>query len=327
MGFDVEVVAELNSDLGEGPCWDHASQSLLFVDVTPGHIYRLDHATGALHRAEFGQEVGAAIPDSAGGLVVAARDGIYQADHSGNKVSLLAAVEADNPGNRMNDAKCDPSGRLWAGTMAFDFRQGAASLYRIEHTAVTTMLTDLTISNGTGWSPDGGLMYFIDSATFRIDVFDFDPGEKFQEFTDVALGDIAEGVGSNGGGNVHVAALFHNGLGVALALVGNDEGLELERFIFAGGTTGLRTDHFEITGRDGAGGHDHRRGRQLVARKGDLQRGGADGHVGELVDATVLGEGDLLRALHADFGVAHVFTGRGIKDPTGNTASGGLGDE
>jgi sugar lactone lactonase YvrE len=176
MGFDVEVVAELNSDLGEGPCWDHASQSLLFVDVTPGHIYRLDHATGALHRAEFGQEVGAAIPDSAGGLVVAARDGIYQADHSGNKVSLLAAVEADKPGNRMNDAKCDPSGRLWAGTMAFDFRQGAASLYRIDHTAVTTMLTDLTISNGTGWSPDGGLMYFIDSATFRIDVFDFDGG-------------------------------------------------------------------------------------------------------------------------------------------------------
>lgn len=174
MRIEVEVVAQLSSDVGEGPSWDDRGQSLLFVDVTPGCIYRLDPSTGALQCAEFGQEVGAAIPDSSGGLVVAARDGIYRTDHEVTQVELLAAVEADNPGNRMNDAKCDPAGRMWAGTMAFDFREGAASLYRIDRTTVTTMLTDLTIANGTGWSPDGSLMYFIDSATSRIDVFDFD---------------------------------------------------------------------------------------------------------------------------------------------------------
>jgi sugar lactone lactonase YvrE len=174
MRIEVEVVAQLTSDVGEGPAWDERSQSLLFVDVTPGRIYRLDHATGALQCAEFGQEVGAAIPDSLGGLVIAARDGIYLADHDATQAELLASVEADNPGNRMNDAKCDPAGRLWAGTMAFDFRQGAASLYRIDHMRVTTMMTDLTISNGTGWSPDGSSMYFIDSATSRVDVLDFD---------------------------------------------------------------------------------------------------------------------------------------------------------
>lgn len=174
MGIEVEVVARLTSDVGEGPSWDDTSQSLLFVDVTPGRIYRLDPANGALQSAVFGQEVGAAIPDSTGGLVVAARDGIYRTDHDVELVELLADIEADNPGNRMNDAKCDPAGRLWAGTMAFDFRQGAASLYRLDHTTVTTMLTDLTISNGTGWSPDSSLMYFIDSATSRIDVFDFE---------------------------------------------------------------------------------------------------------------------------------------------------------
>ena len=160
-----------------------------------------------------------------------------------------------------------------------------------------------------------------------IDVFDFDAGEEFQKLTDVALGDIAESIRGDGGGDVHVAALLHDGLGVALALVGNDEGLELERFIFAGGTAGLGADNFEITSRDGARGHDHRRGRQLVARKGDLQRGGADGHVGELVDATVFGECDLLRALEADFGVPHVFTGRRIEDTARDGAGSGLGEE
>ena len=264
-------------------------------------------------------EAGAELPVDAAALAVERAAGAH-VDGAGGRIGVHVGAEraADLDGfDGVNGHLLEADrARLAAG--------GA-----VERAAVS----DERISAGDGGAVHGDAdVLLVEAADARaaanaIDVFDFDPGEKFQEFADVALGDIAEGVGSNGGGNVHVAALFHNGLGVALALVGNDEGLELERFIFAGGTTGLRTDNFEITGRDGAGGHDHRRGRQLVARKGDLQRGGADGHVGELVDATVLGEGDLLRALHADFGVAHVFTGRGIKDPTGNTASGGLGDE
>ena len=210
MEIEVEVVAQLTSDVGEGPSWDDSSQSLLFVDVTPGHIFRLDHASGALQRAEFGQEVGAAIPDTAGGLVVAARDGIYQADHAGTQVALLAAVEADNPGNRMNDAKCDPAGRLWAGTMAFDFQPGAASLYRIDRTTVNQILTDLTISNGTGWSPDVSLMYFIDSATSRVDVFDFDAvtgdiSERRPFVTGQADGGMPDGMTVDSEGGVWVA--------------------------------------------------------------------------------------------------------------------------
>jgi sugar lactone lactonase YvrE len=88
---------------------------------------------------------------------------------------VFAPIEADKPGNRMNDATCDPQGRLWAGTMAFDFQAGAASLYRIdaEH-AVTRVLPDLTISNGMGWSPAGDVMYFIDSTTYGVDAFPFD---------------------------------------------------------------------------------------------------------------------------------------------------------
>jgi sugar lactone lactonase YvrE len=171
----VHSVAEVNADLGEGPRWDARSNTLLFVDISPGVIYRLDPTNGVLNQLPVGQEVGAAIPRAAGGLVVAMRDGIGSLADGGQDVEIFAPIESHNPGNRMNDAKCDPQGRLWVGTMAFDFQAGAASLYRIDkERSVTRVLQDLTIANGLGWSPDGSTMYFIDSMNYGVDAYRFD---------------------------------------------------------------------------------------------------------------------------------------------------------
>jgi len=173
---NVQVAAIVHADVGEGPCWDRVTGTLIFVDVTPGIIYRLDPETGHLMARSIGQEVGAAIPRVGGGLVVAARDGIgFLDDDPRAELVMVAPIEGDNPGNRMNDAKCDPVGRLWAGTMAFDFARGAASLYRIDPDGRhERILRDLTISNGLGWSPSGSRMYFIDSGDSAVDVLDYD---------------------------------------------------------------------------------------------------------------------------------------------------------
>jgi len=75
----------------------------------------------------------------------------------------------------MNDGACDPQGRLGAGTMAYDESSGAGTLYRLELDGrCTTVLTGLTISNGTGWSPDASMIYLNDSGTGCVDVFRFD---------------------------------------------------------------------------------------------------------------------------------------------------------
>jgi sugar lactone lactonase YvrE len=173
----VEVFADLRADVGEAPHWDDRTNTLLFVDLTGGAVFRYDQSGVRLGSFSVGQEVGAVVPRRGGGLVLAVRDGIAVASDTGEGFEVTAPVERDIPGNRMNDAKCDPAGRLLAGTMAFDLSPHSAALYRVEPGwSFEQIARDVTQSNGIAWSPDGSRMYFIDSATQGIDVFDYNAG-------------------------------------------------------------------------------------------------------------------------------------------------------
>ena len=174
-GIPVEVAVDIRAEVGEGPHWDAGSMSLWFVDLTAGKVCRWDSLAATVSTFDVGQEVGAVVPRSGGGLVLAVRDGVGAASEAGDEFELRSPVDIDNAATRMNDAKCDPAGRLFAGTTAFDFSAGAGALYRIDSDwSWTTVVDGVTTSNGTAWSPDGSRMYFIDSADQGVDVFDYD---------------------------------------------------------------------------------------------------------------------------------------------------------
>jgi sugar lactone lactonase YvrE len=165
--------------LSEGPRWDAERDELLWVDIVKSRLHRASvGADVALREAapiQFDRSVGAAAPAVGGGYVLAAGPGFLFIDNSGTVVEL-AQPEAGRDDVRMNDGACDPQGRFWAGTMAYDESPGAGVLHRLELDGTcTTVLTGLTISNGIGWSPDGNTMYLSDSGTATIDAFDFDP--------------------------------------------------------------------------------------------------------------------------------------------------------
>ncbi|MBW3536952.1 MAG: SMP-30/gluconolactonase/LRE family protein [Actinobacteria bacterium] len=171
----VEQVTAAGAVLGEGPVWDDRYEVLWWVDITGRRLHRFDVATGVDESRELPVEVGAVVPRTAGGLVFAQPDGFAAFDWTGGPGEHFAAVEAKDRSTRMNDGKCDARGRFWAGTMAYDFAQGAGALYCLEaDRTVRKALGDVTISNGLAWSSDASTMFYIDSAEATVDAFDFD---------------------------------------------------------------------------------------------------------------------------------------------------------
>jgi sugar lactone lactonase YvrE len=172
---DAELVFDARAELGEGPVWDTEASCLWFVDILRGRVHRFDPVTQSLRTYDVGCMVGAVAPTEAGDLVLAVHNGFARLDLSTGHVRMIADVEADRPDQRMNDGKCDAAGRFWAGTMALDERAGAGALYRLDPGGrVDVMVAYVSISNGLDWTDDGRLMYFVDSPTQSIDVFDFD---------------------------------------------------------------------------------------------------------------------------------------------------------
>jgi sugar lactone lactonase YvrE len=164
--------------LSEGPRWDEERQELLWVDILGKGFHRAtlteDGSPDRVDTMALDRHVGAVAPVAAGGYVLAAGQGFLFVDEAGS-VHELAQPEAGHVRVRMNDGACDPQGRFWAGTMAYDVSPRAGTLYRLElDGSCSTVLTGLTISNGIGWSPDGETMYLSDSGTRLVEAFDFD---------------------------------------------------------------------------------------------------------------------------------------------------------
>ncbi|WP_335937986.1 SMP-30/gluconolactonase/LRE family protein [Streptomyces sp. PTD5-9] len=172
-GLDV-AVAE-NAELGEGPTWDPVARRLIWVDIDAARVHTYDPASGRRTVQDTEQHVGAAKPREGGGLVVNLRDGIGLYDPDG---AFRWLVHDPRPGRRGNDAAVAPDGALWAGTMRYDGAEAGGDLTRVAPDGgVTPVLPEVTCSNGIGWSPDERLMYYVDTPTGRVDVFDFD-GER-----------------------------------------------------------------------------------------------------------------------------------------------------
>ena len=170
--MNCRCVLPVAAGLAEGPCWWAEKQVLLWVDIEASRIGLFDPQTGRNHFLHLPAHVGAVVPTSAGDLLLATATGFLRLDPSTEAVTLLSDPEADRPGNRFNDGKCDPWGRFWAGTMAYDFEPLAGALWRVNADfSCVRQRQGFTISNGLAWSQDRGTLYLIDSPTLNVLAF------------------------------------------------------------------------------------------------------------------------------------------------------------
>jgi len=170
--------------LGEGVVWDEAEQALWWVDIVGKRVHRLDPSTGAVRRWSTPSVVSFAGPTSAGGLIVALKDGAWRLDPDTGAVSAIGDPDGDRR-NRSNDCRIDPWGRLWLGTM-FDSSGVDGAPHTIEGATgglfwldgegrSGRLLADVTIPNALAFTPDGGRVCFADTPRKVIWTYAVDP--------------------------------------------------------------------------------------------------------------------------------------------------------
>jgi sugar lactone lactonase YvrE len=174
---DVELLIDTPLKVGEGPCWDEATGTLLFVDILAPALFRFDPESRKLHRYAMPHAIGSFGLAAGGRAIVALRNGVHLFDFATGKFDFIVHPEPDMPGNRLNDGKVAPDGRFWVGSMD-DRPEKApvASLYRIDRDGRSTrMLDGLTVSNGLAWRPGGTTMFHSDSRQRFVETFAYDP--------------------------------------------------------------------------------------------------------------------------------------------------------
>jgi sugar lactone lactonase YvrE len=168
-----EQITSADAYHGEGPCWSDAWGGLRYVDMLAGDVLSLDNASGSVTRTHVGEVAAVIRPRTQGGAVLALRDSFAITDDSLEELRTIAQVSQPD-GVRLNEGGCDPDGRFYCGSMAYDETPHAGTFYRIDAShELAVVMEKVTISNGFDFALDGELAYYIDTVEHGIDVFDY----------------------------------------------------------------------------------------------------------------------------------------------------------
>jgi sugar lactone lactonase YvrE len=170
--FDVVSAGNI---LGEGILWDSRREVLWWTDIQGSKLHRYDWARGALQTLATPERVGSfGLVAGSDHLIAAFAGGIALYDPHRQSVEWLAGPASVPPGVRFNDGRVDRRGRFWVGTMVEGAQLSAdGSLYAVDAAGeLRCHLRGVRISNSLCFSPDGTRMYFADSPTRTISVYE-----------------------------------------------------------------------------------------------------------------------------------------------------------
>jgi len=167
--MNLELLYDAKAFLGEGPIWDAKTQTLYWLDIINKKIYNRADVL-----IELDEYVGCIAPRVKGGLIFTQRASIWTLEPDSVQPTLVATPKDEPTTTRFNDGKCDPRGRILAGTMDLKETDPTGTLYSFDGKSVTTLVSNVTISNGMAWSADHKMLYYIDTPTREVRAFDYD---------------------------------------------------------------------------------------------------------------------------------------------------------
>ncbi|MFL6600360.1 MAG: SMP-30/gluconolactonase/LRE family protein [Steroidobacteraceae bacterium] len=174
------AILPVHNLLGEGILWDSRRQVLWWTDIQSRRLYRHDLLRVSTQVLDTPERVGSfGLVAGSERLITAFESGVAMYDIRDGAVSWLWRHADPDPAVRFNDGRVDRQGRFWSGTMVEGSQSPAsASLYCVDSISGTRpQLTGVRISNSLCMSPDGRLLYFADSPTRTIRVFELnEPG-------------------------------------------------------------------------------------------------------------------------------------------------------
>jgi sugar lactone lactonase YvrE len=177
----VELVVDAKALIGESPLWCKEQHALYWIDVKAPALYRTDITTFQTKSWHLPSEIGgyALKPDGVG-AVLGLRSGIFDLNFGTGNILKLFDAPFDPRTHRFNEADCDPSGRLWLGTM-FDPIPDARSTPVKGHLYCLTSVRGLVekrdrslLYNGFAWTRDGSEFFLAHSREGRIYACEFD---------------------------------------------------------------------------------------------------------------------------------------------------------
>ena len=175
--INADLAHQCDNELGEGIIWSSAENALLWTDILGKKLWRFDPTTRKASAQALSERLCNFASLGNGDLMAGFASGLAYYNVKTEQRETIAALESDQPTTRLNDGKLDRQGRLVFGTMD-EGADGPKPLGRVwsydGHSPPRILFGGVKISNSLCFSPDGRLMYFADTPTRRIDVFDYD---------------------------------------------------------------------------------------------------------------------------------------------------------
>jgi D-xylonolactonase len=169
------LVLDAKADLGEGPLWSVRERAIYWTDIKARNLSRYRLADGATRSWEMPDTIGWAVERrERPGFIVGLAHAIVEVTLDPFNLVKRCEIETGKPGNRLNDAKVDPQGRVWFGTMHDREQENSGAFYRLDPDfSVHQVDGGYIVANGPAFSPDGSIVYHTDSSAreiYRLDV-------------------------------------------------------------------------------------------------------------------------------------------------------------